>query len=717
MNLKKKVYEALSYYDIYQKVDVTTAIIKLAKVLKVSNNKVLEIVKQLKEENKISVKGKFFVQVEPNIIGEFHSTKSSYGFVSIKGYDKDIFVAEPKTAKEGDKVEVLLTTNNGKVEATILNIVEKQHKYLIGTVIQKDNYYFFKCDDPNVPICVILQNEDAKMAVGKKCSIKFTYEDINNSSSAFGVIDKIFGFKEDPIVENRAIAYEYGFTKEFPKEVMDEIANIPQEVTESEIVGRLDLRNLHFIATDPTGCKDKDDAIYAEKLSNNNYRCYVAIADVEHYVKKGSAIDREAYKRGTSCYLGDGVYPMLPPELSNGICSLNEGVDRLSQVAIFDLDSNGNFIKSSFKIEKCVVNIYKSMNYEDFEEVRFNRNNKEIDFKDIKDQVDLQYKISDLLSAKMHKEGAIYFKNNEPSFAFNKEKTDVVDVLDKSDITSHKVVENFMVVANEVIGTFMSTNNVPALYRVHGNPTKEKVEQVNTILKCMGINYILEPNSISYQKFTEYLKSSPYEDFLSGLTLRSLDKARYQPENIGHMGLARKMYIHYTSPIRRYPDLSCHRTLNNYIKNNKITYSNKQLEEMGEHLSEQERQATSAEVKSDKLLSAMWARNHIGEIMEGTITSFSSGAVYINCGCVSLCIPVFELQKGNNSDYRVKSNKFEMEDKISKNKYTLGENQKFKIYDVDMDTKEIYATFNLEKIIEKDEEQSENHNFQGESKE
>lgn len=699
MELKNKVYETLVNNNFYNLTDAQTIILKLSKELNVSNNKIFNAIKELIVEEKISAEGKEIKNRGQILQGVFHDSKSTYGFVTVPGFERDFFVRDKRGAMEGDKIQIGFINNNGKQEAFISKILERENSIILGTVQKTSTgLYVFKPDDKRIPICAIAQDSKAKEALGKKCSLKMLSNEVGKNEHGYGIIDRVFGFAEDPIVENIAIAYKYGFTKEFPAEVMAEVARIPQEVTKEDMVGRLDLRKLDFMPWDPKGCKDKDDAMYVEK-TKTGYRAYVAIADVSHYVKEGSAIDREAYKRGTSCYLGDGVYPMLPPELSNGICSLNDNVPRLVQVAIVDIDEKGKIL--DFQFEKAVIEIKQSFCYEDAEKIHLCQEGLDVKYKKQKPQIDLLYKVSDILTQKLNARGSLTFKSNEPTFKFDETKTRVVDVLDTSDVTSHNVVEQFMILANEAAAMYLQRNQLNGLYRIHEGPRQDKLAEVNRILQALKIDYRLEPTPHSYQRLTEIIKGSKYEDFITGIMLRSLNKAKYNPVNVGHFGLASVNYLHFTSPIRRYPDLEDHRIIAGHNKKSVRTKSKAELEERGMHLTEQEKKAEQAEVQSDKLLNALWASEHVGEMVKGYISALSKGAVTIRVGLVEMTIPVTELANGDIADYKLSDDKMTLKDKYSKNRYSLADEIEVMIYQADIENKMILATTDLTKELKK----------------
>lgn len=688
--------------------DTYTLTLKLAKEFGVSTKKVATALAGLISEG-ILATDKSGRNIRHNVsmkTGVFHDSKGKgkYGFITVDGYEKDLYIPDAGNAKEGDIVELsIIGRGEGEEPKAVLSkVLERKTKNLIGVVRKTTRGYVFKPDGEAGVEYYIAQNGVAKDAEGKKCSLEVAQYADTNSLVGTGIIRKTFGFAEDPIAENRAIAYQYGFSKEFPQEVMDEVAKIPQEVTSEDMQGRLDLRHLPFTAWDPASCKDKDDAMYVEKTATG-YKVYVAIADVGHYVKPGSAIDREAYKRGTSCYLGDGVYPMFPPELSNGICSLNEGVDRLAHVAIVDIDEKGKILDFGFK--KSVIHVKKSLAYEEAEAIHTGELVE--GYEDIKKDVDLLYEAHKILAKKLEKQGAISFKSKEPTFSFNEDRTGVVDVLDKGADESHAVVESMMLLANVSGALYLKKNKIDGLYRVHEGPREDKIATVNSMLKVLGIDHTLEPNNYSYQQLTKKLSNSKYEDFLTSLALRSMSKAKYQPEDLGHFGLAQAEvmggYLHFTSPIRRYPDLVVHRAIASCEQGLTRPYSKKKLEEMGEYLSMQERQAEFAEVESDKVLCAYWAKGHIGETFDGYISKLSQDSISARIGLVDVTIPTMCLEGGEKADYKLNKAKTAIFDKNTGKVYRLADDISLKIAQADVSNKMIFGVEDFTQTLENNE--------------
>ncbi len=558
-------------------------------------------------------------------------------------------------------------------------LLEKEVRVL-GTVKQEKGLAVFVPINFDGESIILIQNKLAKSAVGKRacCVIK----PVNKSGAYSASIERVFGIVDDPISENIAIAYEHGFTTSYPEEVMNEVSQIPQFVTEAEKQSRLDLTDKYFMPWDDIECKDKDDAIYAEKTADG-YKVYVAIADVSHYVKMGSAIDKEAFSRSTSCYLGSGVYPMLPPELSNGICSLNEGVERLSLCAIIDIDKNGKILNYDFK--KAVINIKKSIDYSLAEKIHLCQDNKHIECSEAKPYVDLMYEIAEVLATKLDNRNRINFSSVEPLFRFNKERNKVEDVLQNNIEKSHMVVEQFMVLANEATAQFFIDNKLDGIYRIHEKPDAQKIQKLKNILASLNVPFFVGANNKDISTLLEFVKTHPADAYLEDIILLSMKKAKYSSVNKGHFGLASTGYTHFTSPIRRYSDLIAHRIISQYLVQKKSNIKSSHIEQFCNHINYQERQADKAEIESNQFLACLWAKNHIGEEKEGTIIWFSSDYLTIRHNAIDIQVPLFE-------DFVTSQDGLSIEFTNSSKQLKLGEKVKFRLDSVDIENREIVAS-------------------------
>lgn len=552
---------------------------------------------------------------------------------------------------------------------------------MLGTVEKQSGLFVFQPLDENEPSIILVQDGKASHALNKRvcCAVR----KINKAGAMEAKIVGVFDIDADPLVENVAIAQAYGFSKNFSPEIKAEVANVPQYVTDDEKKGRLDLTDKYFMPWDDIECKDKDDAIYAEKTPDG-YKVYVAIADVGHYVKPGSKVDKEAFKRSTSCYLGSGVYPMLPPELSNGICSLNEGVDRLALVAIMNIDKNGKL--KDYDFQKSVINIKKSISYDLAEQIHFNQNNQDKVYSQAKPYVDLMYEIANVLAKKLERRKRVNLTSNEPLFRFNKERNQVEDVLVNNEELSHQVVEQFMVLANEATATFFEDHQLAGIYRVHKRPTMEKIVKLKNLLSVLNIPFDADDSNENYVKLLKTIENHPAKSYIENMILRSMQRAEYSSQNVGHFGLASTGYTHFTSPIRRYSDLIAHRIITQYLFNHRKNFITKEhIALMCSQMNYQSQKADRAERESNRYLSCLWAENHIGETKTGTIIWFEDNNVVIRHKTIDILYP---LDIHNIDSVNEETNTINLK---NGKKLTLGDTINFEITNVNRNTRTIYA--------------------------
>lgn len=579
------------------------------------------------------------------------------------------------------------------------NLNNLQQNSLVLGVVNTDGrgYYYFKPSNDALPEIPLVATDIIKNSVGKRCCCELNKLGKNYQAD----LKQVFGEVDDPISENIAIAYKYGFEKHFSPDVMAEVENIPQAVLPSDFDGRIDMRDKFFMTWDPASCKDKDDAIFAEQ-TEFGHRVYVAIADVSHYVKFGTKLDTEARKRGTSCYLGSGVYPMLPPELSNGICSLNENVDRLALVATIDINEKGKIQKYNF--EKAVINVKKSFSYEDAEKVFLKQDGFDQQNIDAKKHIDLLYEVTDILESKLKNRGSLNFVNYEPEFKFNQELNIVEDIETTGLERSHKVVEQCMILANEATAKFFTDNNLSGIYRVHNQPNHKNLSFANDQLKKFGVNAHLEETPFFYQSVLNEIKDLPNNEYLNNIILQTLNKAKYNAENTGHFGLASKGYTHFTSPIRRYSDTIAHRIISQFLTYGKSKETESYIKSVCEHLNEQEKKAGKAENESNKYLCCLWAKNHLNKVISGYVTRVEPAQIVVRHKGLEVQIPTYLLKNGANSNYQLSKDLMSLKDKHSNTTYTIGDSVDFKIADIDKNNYTIFATTDLTKDLKNEDE-------------
>ena len=675
MQLKDKIFDIMVEENLFGK-NFISAINKVSKLLNKNSKIIVDELQKLKEEGSLKFNKKKFINNRHLYKGVYYSSGSNLGYVEIDGFDKKFVVENNNIALNGDIVEVYVNDNEALPRATVFRVVEKNKKNIIGRIVETSSGVVAFIPDKKAfgEIIAIQQDEVSKNAIGHKCIINILNS--NDNTISIGKIEKILGLAGDPITENVSIAHKYGFEKEFSQKVMNEVKYLPKSVSEDDCKNRLDLRNKKFVTIDPETCKDMDDAVYIEK-TKNGYKIYIAIADVAHYVKLNSEIDKEAFKRGTSDYLGDGVYPMLPEELSNDICSLNEKVDRLVRATIVDIDNNGKVL--DYKLAPAVINSRHKLSYDVADDIHFNRNGADITYSDVKNQIDMMFKASDILVKVRKDRGALVIESEEPTFKLDFTKTKILDLTNHhADLESTKIIESFMILNNEVIGKYFIDNNVFTMFRIHEKPLPSQIDELNEILKLFNLGYV-EANSLSYQKISEKIKGDKYEQYLTVKILKSMQKAVYSPQTIGHFGLASKNYLHFTSPIRRYADLIVHRILNSLETDKKYMPTLETLEFMGKHISEREKNAKDSEVESNKFMYTMWAENQINKELEGQIFDFTQNGVIIKYNLVEVFIPYSNFDKITTGGYKLNKTNTIILNKLTGKKYKIGDNIKFKI--------------------------------------
>ncbi len=534
---------------------------------------------------------------------------------------------------------------------------------------------------------VVFDKDNSKYTVGNTCTFKV--KDVANKQ---GTIEQVFGSILDPISENVAIATKYGFSTDFPQEVLGEASNVPQFVTDEQRLGRVNMEHIPFVTIDPMGCKDKDDAIYDEVLPNGDIKVYVAIADVSAVVPKGSKLEKEAFKRGNSCYLGGGVYPMFPSLLSNGICSLDEGKPRLAVVASAIVSKDGKFRDE--KVELAVINVKKSYSYEEAEHTHNNENNLHVVNADTKDVLDTLYKNTEILGKRY--KNVLRIDSHEPQYKFSEDRTSVEDITLSNQEYSHFVVETRMILANEIIATLFKKDNNVGIYRTHQKVQTDKLERLNQIIASCGIDFIVQNSNESFIELIEIIKQHPARDYLMNQITRALSRAQYKAteDETGHFGLAITSeggYIHFTSPIRRYADFATHQMIKQMLLYGKTSVNKNELYNICEHINEQERKADSAENESDKYLACLWAQNHKDELHSGYISEIGDGFIVVthDNGTVQVNIPTETLENGKKSPYKIGTSKMFIYN--NSKTYTLGEKLHFHFGHIDLLTRMIYG--------------------------
>lgn len=566
-------------------------------------------------------------------VGKLRINKNGNGFVECEPEDIFVHSNDLNGAINGDFVEVEIKTrlNDPEPEGYIRNILKRDLKNVVGEMVKDKKTLAFKPDDEKLNIAVKLTKESMKGCVeGHKVIISIIKE-IGNRTF-LGKVEKIIGHKNDPGVDILTIAAKHSIETEFSEEVKRELKNIPDEVCENDLIGRTDLTKEMIFTIDGDDTKDIDDAI-SVKRDGKNYVLGVHIADVSNYVKVGSALYDSAFSRGTSSYLADTVIPMIPHQLSNGICSLNPEVIRLTLSCIMTIDNNGKVI--SYDIFPSYIKSRKQMNYKNVNKI-LDENIIPEGYGEFADTLKLMHELSKILRQEKINRGYIDFGIDEAK-VIQDENGKAIDIVKRIQGTGEKLIEDFMIAANETVATHISNMDLPFIYRVHDLPNAEKIEDFSNLIKQMG--YQIHTNlskitPVTMQKLLNEFRDKDEFVILSDMLLRSMKKAIYSTNNIGHFGLASKNYTHFTSPIRRFPDLTVHRLLRTYLFENRIdmetiNFNAKYLIDVAEHSSETEVNSVEAERDVLDMKMAEYMESHIGEEYEGIISGVTNFGMFV----------------------------------------------------------------------------------------
>ena len=606
-------------------------------------NDFLEILNHLEMEFKIGKnrKNRYRVIEENYQEGIYRRNPKGFGFVKVEGREDEVYIAKENssTALNGDKVLIEITEEKNKVkkaEGIIKRVIRHEKDTIVGTFQNNKNFGFVVPDDKSFGTDIFISKNDfGKARNGHKVLVKITKYP-NRGKKAEGKIIEVLGPPNQAGIDMLSLIKEYNLPAKFPEPVVEEAKRCGNKVDKKETIDRVDLRNNIVFTIDGEDAKDLDDAVRVIKLENGNYKLDVHIADVSHYVKPNSLLDREAYIRGTSIYLLGRVIPMLPRELSNGICSLNAGEDRLTLSCSMEIDKTGKVISS--EVYKAVINVKERMNYKDVQKI-IDKSDKAIlkkYEKYIKD-FEIMAELAKILKERRINQG--YLNLDIPETKIELDITGkAIDVHPYETYFSNEIIEQFMLTANETIAEKFYWLDAPFIYRVHEEPDLDKVKELNQFLYNFNLKIKITNEKVypkEFEKILEEIKGKEEERVISTFILRTLKVARYEAENKGHFGIASKYYCHFTSPIRRYPDLFIHRIISHYLEENYNVedtfieeYSSK-AEESANQSSEREKIATKVERDSEDLKKAEYMENKIGEEYEGIISSVTQFGIFV----------------------------------------------------------------------------------------
>ena len=573
--------------------------------------------------------------------GTFHAHKNGFGFVTLNEEEDDLFIGrnDVNYAIDGDTVEVAITkvadrSKGTSAEAKVIDILEHSLKTAVGQLIldeEKPKYAGYirsknqKISQPiyiKKPALVLDGTEILKVEIDKYPTRKYDY-------FVATVLD-VVGHKDDPGIDVLEVLESMDIVSEFPERVLKEASTIPETLSEKDLEGRLDLRNEITFTIDGADAKDLDDAVHIKKLENGHFELGVHIADVSYYVKEGSELDKEALNRATSVYVIDRVVPMLPERLSNGICSLNPNVDRLTQSAIMEIDQKGQVVKHT--ITQTIIKTTFRMTYSDVNDMIVGDEEKRAAFKVILPSVEAMVELHTILERMRYKRGALNFDTKEAKILVNKTGRPV-DIILRQRGLAERMIESFMLVANETVAEHFATLNLPFIYRIHEEPKAEKVQKFIDYASTFGVRVYGTANSMSQSALQDIMKAvhgQPYEEVLSMMLLRSMQQARYSEHNHGHYGLAAEFYTHFTSPIRRYPDLLVHRMVRDYGHSKEIAEHFEQvIPDIASQSSSRERRAIEAEREVEAMKKAEFMEEFVGEEFDGIVSSVVKFGLFV----------------------------------------------------------------------------------------
>ncbi|MDF2870277.1 MAG: ribonuclease [Anaerocolumna sp.] len=673
----------------------------MAAILQVPRNEkgdFREVVEALIADGKIEADnaGKYCISDNNTKSGVFSGTQRGFGFVIVEGESDDIFIPENATrgALHNDKVLVTVReSRTGKrMEGEVIRILERSNTTVVGTFEKSKNYGFVIPDNTKFGKDIFIQKEHTKGAVnGHKVIVKLTnFGDKDKNPE--GRVVEILGHINDPGVDIKSVIAAYNLPLEFPEEVMKQVETTEEEISEDEIRGRKDLRKVQTVTIDGEDAKDLDDAITLSK-EGEIYRLGVHIADVTHYVRENTPLDKEALSRGTSVYLVDRVIPMLPHKLSNGICSLNAGTDRLALSCIMDIDDKGTVI--GHEITESVIRVDRRMTYTSVKKILEEKDKDEIkEYEELVPMFLLMEELAEILREKRSKRGSIDFDFPESKIILNPEGHPVeIKPYDRNKAT--RIIEDFMLIANETVAEDYFWQEIPFVYRSHENPDSEKIKELGIFINNFGYSIRIGQEDIhpkELQKLLRKVEGTPEEALISRLTLRSMKRAKYTPDSDGHFGLATKYYSHFTSPIRRYPDLQIHRIIKENLKGGlsekRYNHYHKILPDVSRQASLTERRADDAERDVLKLKKVEYMSDRIGEEFEGVISGITNWGMYVELpNTVEGLVRVTDME----DDYYIyDEERYTMTGEHTKKSYKLG--QKVKV--------RVTATDKLQKVID-----------------
>ena len=682
---KKTIYDFICD-EFYVPMKVKEIAIML-NVPKTQRAELQEVLDALVAEDKISVsvKGKYSKAEAKFLTGIFTAHQRGFGFVTVEGEEEDIFIPETQIngAMHQDEVQVAITkgaSSDRRREGQITKILKRGMDRLVCYYEESKNFGFAVPDNQRFTQDIFIPKEHSMGAVaGHKVVVQVT-DYGKNGKKPEGKVIEILGHVNDPGTDILSIVKGYDLPMEFPTKVLKQVENVSNEVSEADMRGRMDLRDWQTVTIDGEDAKDLDDAITITK-DGDKYQLGVHIADVTNYVQEHSALDVEALNRGTSVYLVDRVIPMLPHKLSNGICSLNAGENRLALSCIMTIDEKGNVVDHT--IAETVIKVDRRMSYNSVKKILEDKDEAErAEYEELVPMFELMQELAAILRKKRMKRGSIDFDFPETKILLD-EQGKPVEIKPYDRNVATKIIEDFMLIANETVAQDYFWQEIPFVYRTHDNPDSEKIQKLATFINNFGYSIHIGQDEIhpkELQKLLMKIEGTPEEVLISRLTLRSMKQAKYTTVSTGHFGLATHYYCHFTSPIRRYPDLQIHRIIKDNLRgrmnDKKILHYEKILDEVASRSSKLERRAEEAERETDKLKKVEYMSEHIGEVFDGVISGVTEWGFYVELpNTIEGLVHVTTL---TDDYYHYDERNYELVGETTNSKYKLG--QKIKVY-------------------------------------
>ena len=660
-------------------------------VPKSQRSELQEVLDALVMDGRIEVtsKGKYIKSEGKYLIGTFTAHARGFGFVSIEGEEEDIFIPESQVhgAFHMDTVQVAVTSENSgkRREGTITKIISRGTTRIVCTYEKSKTFGFAVPDNPKFGSDIFIPQERSKGAVsGHKVVVEIT-DYGKEGRKPEGKVVEIIGHINDPGTDIMSIVKAYDLPVEFSEKIMHQVENVSNEVSTADMAGRMDFRDWQTVTIDGEDAKDLDDAITLTK-EGDNYKLGVHIADVSNYVQEHSALDVEALSRGTSVYLVDRVIPMLPHKLSNGICSLNAGENRLTLSCVMTIDAKGNVIDHT--IAESVIKVDRRMSYTSVKKILEDHDENEIrEYEELVPMFELMQELAAILRKKRMKRGSIDFDFPETKIVLD-DKGKPVEIKPYERNVATKIIEDFMLIANETVAQDYFWQELQFVYRTHDNPDTEKIKKLSTFINNFGYSIHIGQDEVhpkELQKLLQKIDGTPEEALISRLTLRSMKQAKYSVECVGHFGLAAQYYCHFTSPIRRYPDLQIHRIIKDSLRGRmnekRMEHYWKILPGVAQQASQLERRADEAERETIKMKKVEYMESRIGNEYEGVISGITNYGLYVELpNTVEGMVHVTTLR---GDYYNYIESTYEMVGENTGKSYKLGQTVKIRVIGTD----------------------------------